>query len=59
MTAAVLAFGCPRCVAGVAARRAFWEGAPLEQLAIALVPFLIVALASIALVRYGSPAEKP
>jgi len=48
---ALLALGCPRCAAGVAARREFWENAPYEQLAIALVPFAVVALASWAVAR--------
>lgn len=58
MTATLLAFSCPRCVAGAAARRAFWEAAPFEQLTIALVPFLVVVLASFAAARYGSAAER-
>jgi hypothetical protein len=59
MTAALLALSCPRCAAGAEARRAFWENAPLEQLTIALLPFLVVALTSFAVARYGSSAERP
>jgi hypothetical protein len=59
MTTVVLAFSCPRCAAGAAARRAFWENAPFEQLTIALVPFLVVALTSFAVARYRSSAERP
>jgi hypothetical protein len=58
MMAAVLVLGCPSCAAGAAARRAFWENAPFEQLTIALLPFLVIALTSFALARYGSSAER-
>lgn len=54
----LMALGCPRCAAGVEARRAFWEHAPLQQLAVALVPFVVVALASWAASRISSePGE--
>jgi hypothetical protein len=59
MIEVVMALGCPRCAAGVAARRAFWEGAPLEQLAVALVPFVVVALASWAAARIGARSSTP
>jgi hypothetical protein len=39
---------CPRCATAVAARRAFWEYAPLEHLLIALAPFAVVAAISVA-----------
>lgn len=53
MIATVAVSWCPRCAAGVAARQAFWESAPLGQLAVALVPFVVVVLASIAAARCG------
>jgi hypothetical protein len=43
---------CPRCAAGLAARQAFWDSAPLSHLAVALVPFVVVVLASLAAARF-------
>jgi hypothetical protein len=57
MTEMMMALGCPHCAAGLRARSAFWEGAPLEQLAVALVPFVVVAVASWAMARIGRDAS--
>jgi hypothetical protein len=47
----LMSLSCPRCASAVAARRLFWEGAPLDRLAVALVPFIVIALASWATAR--------
>jgi hypothetical protein len=57
--AALAALACPRCAAGEAARLAFWENAPLIQLLIALVPFVVVGLGAFAIARLGQARSAP
>jgi hypothetical protein len=54
-----LVLACPRCAVGVAARRAFWQQAPLEHLLGALLPFIVVVAASVAVAYAGRRAEAP
>lgn len=54
-----LMLACPRCEVGVAARRAFWQQAPLEHLLGALLPFIVVVAASVAAAYAGRRADAP
>ena len=47
------AIACPRCEAGVAARREFLEQNPLETLWAALLPFILIGVASLLVERIG------
>jgi hypothetical protein len=54
-----LMLACPRCAVGVAARRAFWQQAPLEHLLGAMLPFIVVVAASVAAAYAGRGGDAP
>lgn len=46
-------FGCPRCEAGVLARREAWERAPFESLTAAVLPIVVIGIVVLLLERVG------
>jgi hypothetical protein len=49
---------CPRCDTAVAARQAFAQRGNLEQVLGAVIPFVVVVLASMAIGRLGTKSER-